>query len=98
MNIKPLWVMHVPVISTAHMPATNSLRDFSSSVCAPYAEGGFLYLPDDPEIGELWTAPILDWVREHFGEDANWVRFDCDADVIEGLPVFDWSSACVTTA
>lgn len=88
MNAEPRWVMHIPVISTKHMPKPSSLVLFEGPV-ATYPEGGFAYLPDDPMI-EAWTIPILAWLRDFVDEEANWVRFDCDADVIDGLPTYDW--------
>lgn len=87
---RPDWVMTVPVISTAHMPRPDSLEKFSDSVVAVYEDGGFLYLPTNPPK-DTWTIPIDAWLTANFGEDQSWVRFDCDADVIEGLPVYNWS-------
>jgi hypothetical protein len=88
MNTKHMWTMHIPVISTQHMPSTHSLVSFEG-LAATYPEGGFVYLPDDPDK-DMWTVPILAWLREHLGSDANWIRFDCDADVIYELPTYDW--------
>lgn len=92
MSPTPMWVMTVPVISTAHMPKSYSLKMFKDSVVAVYEGGGFLYLPDNPEH-DMWTVPILNWLREVQGPDANWIRFDCDADIEEGLPVYEWSES-----
>jgi len=30
---------------------------------------------------------IIEYAWEH---DLQWVRFDCDADSIEGIPTYDW--------
>lgn len=95
MSTKPDWVMTVPVISTAHMPSSDAIVDLiisKSAACAVYDdEGGFVCLPDDPMDEAQWTAPILTWLKQNFGDDSNWVRFDCDAQVIGGLPTYDWS-------
>ena len=94
MNFEPYWVMHVPVISTAHMPGTMALRLLAErgTPCAIITdENGFVYLPYDPFEDAMWTVPIRAWLKKHFGDDADWVRFDCDADTIDGLPTFDWS-------
>lgn len=89
----PRWVMHMPVISTAHMPNSKALEGWNASTCATYAEGGFVYLPDDVPAGLLWTIPIKVWLMKHFGGDANWVRFDADGEEIPDLPTYDWDKA-----
>lgn len=92
MKNDPLWAMHLPVISTDHMPSRDALRNLASAGarCALYDEGGFAYLPDTPSDTEAWTEPVLAWLREHFDDHSNWVRFDADADVIDGLPIYNW--------
>ncbi len=88
MNTKPMWVMTIPVISTQHMPSTHSLVSFEG-LAATYPGGGFVYLPDDP-VDDVWTIPILTWLRDLYGDEANWLRFDADADVVDELPTYDW--------
>lgn len=83
---KPMWVMHIPVISTQHMPSSDALEKVRNTPCATYDSGGFLWLDCDAED---WTAPILVHLRTYF--DGNWVRFDADADIVEGLTVYEWS-------
>lgn len=94
MSTKPAWVMTIPVISTVHMPKSYALDMLPNSRRALTPEGGFLLLYDDPAPGEIvsdaWTVPIGRWLHKEFGWQHDWVRFDCDADVIEGLPVYDW--------
>lgn len=89
----PLWVMSVPVISTAHLPAPNTLATWQNTPVALTPDGGFLYMPSNSDDND-WLEPIKNWLRCH-GYDVDnitvWVRFDRDADVIEGLPTYPWA-------
>lgn len=93
----------IPVISTAHIDlATNSLLDRNPAQFGAGASyegcGYFLYL-DEPQSYDGHEVPqclldIRDWLRkcEATGEldNCRWVRLDCDADSIEGLPTYNW--------
>ena len=87
------------VISTAHVSETTARRLDKTPpkewpcLGGPYGEyGWFLYAHDEnagvwPDVipDELFTVMI--WARK-LGFD--YVLFDCDADEVEDLPVFDW--------
>ena len=96
-----LEVLRVPVISTAHL--TREVAGILESKgndnpwvpCAEWEYGFFLYL-EDPEAREEESEAditclyaIRDWLREQGFKDC-WVRLDCDADKVEGLPTYDW--------
>lgn len=90
------WTMAVPVISTGHCPDNDSLTALVGlRPCAPYVDGGFVYL-DLPYEGaytgpEAWLIPIADWLHELQGPDCDgWVRFDGCGDAVAGLPTFNW--------
>lgn len=98
---RPLWVMRVPVISTAHLPTLDALDrwEFTPKALVSLDGGGFLLVPDvyveDILEEGHWMEPIQDWLLKH-GYDwltsTVWIRFDRDADVIEGLPTFPWAN------
>ena len=83
---KPKWIMRVPVISTAHMPYYDALEKLDC-VKALTQEGGFVWVGEDLEE-DHWLKPIAAWLLAH-GFD-HWVRFDADADTVDGLPTFEW--------
>lgn len=88
-----LWVMSVPVISTAHLPAPNTLATWQGTPVALTPDGGFLYIPNGYDND--WLEPIKDWLLKHgydWDSTSVWVRFDSDADVIEGLPTYPWAT------
>ena len=49
----PLWVMSVPVISTAHLPAPNTLETWQGTPVVLTPDGGFLYIPNGDECGPV---------------------------------------------
>lgn len=78
----------IPTISTAHLPYSSVLLDLKADtkVCvAHYPEGGFVYVADIE--GRAWLAPIVEWAQRNAYQ---WVQFDRDGDVYDGLPVYDW--------
>lgn len=88
----PLWMMHLPVLSTRHMPgplALAKLRDTSDLSVAEYAEGGFVALPTLAECqGELaWLHPIVAWSAPQL---FDWIRFDSIGQTIDTLPKYKW--------
>lgn len=98
---KELEVVRMPVISTAHLTkevAEILLKQGNDNPwvpCANWEYGHFLYL-DDPEAREgedeadiTCLYAIRDWLREQ-GFTDSWVRLDCDAEPVEGLPTYDW--------
>lgn len=85
-----LEVMHIPVVSTAHMPGPQALDEFrdSNTVAAyinPY--GGILWVgQEDPEDLPEWLRPVREWARARGYE---WIRFDADAEEQRDLPKFE---------
>lgn len=89
----------IPVISTAHLTKevaqllTDKGDENPHISCAAWQYGYFLYL-DEPEIPEggadiQCLIDIRDWLRRNRFSDC-WVRLDCDADAVDGLPTYDW--------
>ena len=88
MTPKINWTMHVAVISDQHAPQFASSPD---TLTFRDADGGtIVYIEGlceaDLTDQEVWLLPLSTLLCPlGFG----WVRFDPDADVIEGLPVFE---------
>jgi hypothetical protein len=86
------WQMQVSVISTAHMPSPDP--DFGKEyVWAPVnyeAHVTFMVLIEDlDENAPEWLIKLNEGMRNK-GFAPAWVRFDCNAHIIEGLPTFKW--------
>jgi hypothetical protein len=90
-------IVHVPVISTGHLPHSvyEDLEEAISSrerAGAVWQHGAWVFVPeDDPDNGSEDDAPelraVFAWCRER---GFDWVRFDQDADAVDGLPTWDW--------
>lgn len=78
-------IMTIPVLSTEHLPSCDALRDLGV-MYAKYPQGFFVYM--DESSDEPWFVAVREWAEEH--SPSGWVRFDCDADTVPDLPVFDW--------
>lgn len=79
------------VLSTAHIkPETCNVwlqtAPFATFGKAEY--GWFVYVPDD-ELSDLPDdlRPCFALARSL---DCDWVMFDCDAELIQGLPTYRW--------
>ena len=89
----------IPVISTAHI--TKEVADLLTAeadknpwvICAPYEYGYFLWINDrenyDPDSVPECLLAISDKLRTAAAIGV-WVRLDCDVDLLDGLPVYDW--------
>lgn len=86
-----LWVMEVPVLSTAHMPTEHALETLEGNTpIAAYPEGWFLYVGEESsgyEDTPEWLEELFLWAESR---GYTWVRFDRDGDAIDELPQFDW--------
>lgn len=93
----------IPVISTAHIDlATNNALDLDAArwgAGANFAGCGYFLFLDEPQDYDGAPVPqclidIRNWLRaqEEAGtvDNCRWVRLDCDADTIDGLPTYDW--------
>lgn len=96
------WVMHCPVLSTAHLQQQTVWRleiikdgfnEFGTRGFN-YPEGVMFRCGDDPDLDskdlpeDLRTC--IAWARaRHY----VWIRFDCDGDEIAGLPQYEWADA-----
>lgn len=98
-----LEIHTIPVISTAHITeeVAKQLRRNPYRWCAgtAFSDYGFFLFLDDPTPERGDTVPqclldILDWrmklEREGKLDNSRWVRLDCDADPVDGLPTYDW--------
>ncbi len=82
-----LYVMKVPVISTAHLPGPSALED-ASLLYAMYMGGWFVYVEEDLEAeAPKWYLDVMQWAADN---GYPWVRFDCDGAVIDKLEKYEW--------
>ena len=84
---EPRWVMHVPVLSTLHLPGPAGFEALRIQGDSLTSEGDLTMVCYMVDCLGGWQERIADWVWETF-ED-NWVRFDPDGDVIPELPTFE---------
>jgi len=90
-------IHRIPVISTAHI--TREVADRLDSehqpwcACACYRDVGFfLYLDEPSDMDEPVPQCLLDirdWLTKHNFTD-RWVRLDCDGEIVDDLPAYDW--------
>jgi len=86
--------MHIPVISTAHVPdsaALDRLRDDMPQVTIAGYDCGWFVRTAQIEFKDshAWMAPIAKWAQANV---YDWIRLDADGDVVEGLEVYDWEA------
>ena len=94
-----MWMMTVPVISTAHLSFETLNEEITSDnagpgdlYCVKFPEGFMVYNDEDANfLREDSTVPadlvlVLAWAQSSGYE---WVRFDASGDVVEGLPVYE---------
>lgn len=88
------FVAQIPVISTRHIPSTETLADLALELDTPialYAEGGFVRMPPASACPE-WLYPIAKWAKSNV---FDWIHFNDEGDIVEGLPVFDWDAPVI---
>lgn len=89
------WVLHIPVLSTAHVPGPDALDELAliadASAISPDGTIRFYRLDMfDPYTNYPWLKPIVDRDRPQVNYmQYRWIRFDKDGDVIPELPVYD---------
>jgi hypothetical protein len=90
-----LWTDTVPVLANNHLPQA-VFDKFQLEIYrgeragAAYREGMWVFMGSGDEENGIpqEMRAVFDWCRKHgFSE---YVRFDIDGDVIEGLPRSEW--------
>ena len=96
MTQKSAWNMLIPVISTAHAPSEEAIRQLPALdfTCAAYTDGFFICVGDDGDDNEpAWVTGIRSWLARAY-DNANgtpvWVRLDADGDLIDELQKWEW--------
>lgn len=86
-DLDPSFIRKTLVLSTAHLTPTQ--RERMSSIADAIEYGWIMWAFDergDDDIGdELWA--ICELARKH---GCDWIKFDCDAGLVSGLPDFKW--------
>jgi hypothetical protein len=102
-NVEPLYA-----VSTAHLPIEllKRLDDFAAEpgsivVLQPIEYGALAWVPDMLDGGwaesiteqdDRHFVPVFEWAAKH---GIRWIKFDCDAPEIDGLPRFDHDAEAV---
>jgi len=88
------WIMSVPVISTAHLPADvyQRLAEIMEEAHMATMKGGCgdLLCIDENDLDEKEDPELFAVVSYFRGKGYDYLRFDADGDVIGDLPVWDW--------
>lgn len=89
-------------LSTAHCTADDdrllSSAQRGSPITVSSYDGGHLIKTtamDEPETAEDmaqigYSPSLIELVRSCRRAGVSWLRLDCDAPIVRGLPVFDW--------
>lgn len=94
-----LEIRRFVVISTAHVSETTARRLDTTPAkewpCAggPYGEYGWFVYAHDENAGvgdDAIPADLFDVMCWSCANGCDYVLFDCDADAVDGLPVYDW--------
>lgn len=74
-------------LSTAHMPGQDA--KFGELRVVKHEFGWIVFVGQDESLLDepRWIIPIMDFAREH---ECILVNFDQDADVVDGLPTWEW--------
>jgi hypothetical protein len=89
------WVRRMLDLSTAHLPEVyGKALDREESIIAYETDHGWLmWVPCDPEdssAADEVPAEILTVQLYARALDCDWVLFDCDGTVDDGLPRWEW--------
>ena len=92
-----VWTMAVPVLSLAHLPAS----EYAEITHPPHPRiaveqhGFFLHIGTDPsELEEYvddypYLTIVAEWVQQNFGPATQWVRFNSCGSIVPELARFD---------
>jgi hypothetical protein len=88
------FVRQIPTLSTRHVPhalALDELMQYDAETVALYDGGGFVKLrPAAAYLNEFhWLYAIAKWAQSNV---FDWVQFETEGDVVDGLEVFDWTA------
>lgn len=91
-----LEIDRVLVCTTGHLTASDASdleNEATGLVVHETGEYGWMIWADGQEEESYLEKTssnlrkLIEFAREH---ECEWIRFDCDADPIDGLPTYDW--------
>lgn len=94
-------VLSMPVISTCHLDKATNARLTAEGdenpwiTCAEHEYGYFMHLNEVPEDAPKCLRDISQWLKDNGHGAAAWVRLDQAADMMHGLPAYDWGTGRV---
>lgn len=91
----PAWIMHVPVVNTAHMQLTDDERlktdDIGNGpVMADLKPGWLLCIEDFASDFEGYSDAFLHLLETFHHLGFHHLRLDPDGNVLDDLPRFEW--------
>jgi hypothetical protein len=87
-----LEIRKVLVLSTGHLTEETGRNYDEWPVIARYDEGFYVYVGAEDELPCLRHVPddlgrVVEFAKQHQCAE---IKFDCDAEIVEELPVYDW--------
>jgi hypothetical protein len=94
-NPTETWIMHVPVVSTAHISPTDDARlhqdDIGNGpVMADLKPGWLLLIEDFHDSFEGYSDTFLHLLETFHDLGFHYLRLDPDGNDIDDLPTFEW--------
>lgn len=81
-------------LSTSHITLETSINipRLQDLTAHPYAEGFFIFIPDDINSCELPSdlKKCMNFAKDH---GCKWLNLDRDAEEIKELPIYDWEKS-----
>ena len=85
-TVGPPVIDSVLVLSTLHVPGNFAFKE--EWTYGQYDRGAWCSAYDEDTCNQLnvpWLWPISQYARSH---GCHWIRFDCDGNIMGGLPIF----------
>ena len=79
------------VLSTAHL-SEDDCNIWLHERSGAYQKGDygwFVHVPD-PQLKGVYEASLYECMRHAWANCCDWIMFDRDGPIIEGLPTYDW--------
>jgi hypothetical protein len=89
------WIMHVPVVSTAHISPADDARlhqdDIGNApVMADLNPGWLLSIDDLADFEEGYSDAFLHLIETFHNLGFHYLRLDPDGNDLDDLPTFEW--------
>jgi len=87
-----IFVEPMAIVSTAHLPPQEASEIIPAKIkrrelIGMEREEGFLLCTNQLDPDLVVMSSLLGFFK---GRGFNWVMFDCDADMVDDLPEYEW--------